>query len=474
MSALPESSGFSRRRFLQMSGLTAAGFGIALSAHQQNLQAETAQGTANPKEQFERALQIGTQAYIWGYSLVAVKRTLRRFAVRQGVPLNQFVRAQQLATPETKAVVLPNNDTLYASAWLDLRQEPIILHVPDTQGRYYSVQLMDAYTNTFAYVGRRVTGTKEGNYAIVGPAWQGTLPTGVKPIKSPTNTVWGLTRTLVKGEDDLTTARTLQQQYTLTSLSAYGGGITPQQQVPPSPITQTAESNGLQFYDELGAALQDDPPPEDESPLLRLFAQVGIGLNRRPSQEVKDQATIDGLKQAISEGERLIDQKVSNWGKMVNGWMVNYQIGNYGKDYLLRAATAKAALAANTAEESLYFITQVDVTGKPLSGANRYVFRFDPGGLPPVDAFWSLTVYGLDRFLVANPLNRYSIGDRTKGLQYNADGSLDIYVQHEVPVGEESNWLPTPADAFYLLFQAYQPRAELLTGAYKVPPVKRV
>ena len=137
--------------------------------------------------------------------------------------------------------------------------------------------------------------------------------------------MWGLTRTLVKGEDDLTTARALQQQYTLTPLSAYGGGIRSQEQVPPSPITQTAESNALQFYDELGAALQDDPPPEDESPLLRLFAQVGIDPSRRPSQEVKDQATIDGLKQAISEGERLIDQKVSNWGKMVNGWMVNYQ-----------------------------------------------------------------------------------------------------------------------------------------------------
>jgi hypothetical protein len=278
----------------------------------------------------------------------------------------------------------------------------------------------------------------------------------------------------VKGEDDLTTARALQQQYTLTPLSAYGGGIRSQEQVPPSPITQTAESNALQFYDELGAALQDDPPPEDESPLLRLFAQVGIDPSRRPSQEVKDQATIDGLKQAISEGERLIDQKVSNWGKMVNGWMVNYQIGNFGKDYLLRAATAKAVLAANTAEESLYFITQVDVAGKPLRGANRYVLRFDAGRLPPVDAFWSLTMYGLDRFLVANPLNRYGISDRTKGLQYNADGSLDIYIQHEVPVGKESNWLPTPAEGCYLSLRAYQPIAELLTGAYKPPPVKRV
>ena len=473
MRSLPKSSGFSRRRFLQMSGLTAAGLGVALSAHQQNLKAEIAQGTANAKEQLTRSLQIGTQAYIWGYSLVILKQRLRSLFVRRGVPLNQLVRSERLATPESKAAAFPNNDTLYASAWLDLRQEPIILHVPDTQERYYSVQLMDAYTNTFAYVGRRVTGTKEGNYAIVGPAWQGTLPAGVKPIKSPTNTVWSLVRILVEGEDDLPAVRALQQQYTLTPLIAYGS-TTPSAQVPPKPSAQAAESNGLQFYDELSAALQDDPPPEDESPLLTLFAQVGIGQNRRPSQEVKDQATIDGLKQAILEGDRLIDQKASNLGTTVNGWRVNYQIGNFGKDYLLRAATAKMTFAPNTAEESLYFTAQVDSNGKPLSGANQYRLRFDANRLPPVDAFWSLTMYGLDRFLVANPLNRYAISDRTKGLQYNADGSLDIYIQHEVPVGKESNWLPAPAEGFSLMLRAYQPRAELLTGAYKVPPMKRV
>ena len=471
---MSESSGFSRRRFLQMSGLTAAGFGVALSAHQQNLKAETAQDTANAKEQFDCALHIGTQAYIWGYSLVVLKRTLRNLAVKRGVPLNQFIRAERLATPESKAVVSPNNDTLYASAWLYLRQKPIILHVPDTQGCYYSVQLMDAYTNTFAYVGRRVTGTKEGNYAIAGPSWQGTLPTGVKLIKSPTNTIWSLVRILVDGEDDLPAVRALQQQYTLTPLSAYGGGITPQQQVPPDLKTQAEAFNGLQFYDELSAALQDDLPPEDEYPLLKLLTQVGIGPNLHPSQEVKDQATIDGLKQAILEGDRLIDQKVLNRGTRVNGWTLDYKLGNYGKDYLLRAAVAKAGLGANTPEESVYFQAHVDATGKPLSGANRYVLRFDTGRLPPVDAFWSLTLYGLNRFFVANPLNRYSIGDRTKGLQYNADGSLDIYIQHEVPVGKESNWLPAPADGFYLSIRAYQPRAELLTGAYKVPPVKRV
>ena len=469
---MSESSGLSRRRFLQMSGLTVAGFGVAMSSHQQNLKAEPTEGTPNSKEQFNRVLHIGTQAYIWGYSLVVFKRRLHRSAVQRGIPLNQFARSEELATPESKTDFFLNNDTLYANAWLDLRQEPIILHVPDTQGRYYSVQLIDAYANTFAYVGKRVTCTKEGNYAIVGPAWESTLPAGVKEIKSPTNTLWCLARTLVEGEDDLPVARALHQQYTLTPLSRYG--TTAPAQVPPSPLAQADTSSSLQFYDELGAALQDDPPPEDEYPLLTRFAQVGIGLNRRPSREIQDQATIDGLKQAILEGQQLIDQKVSNLETTVNGWTVTYKAGNYGKDYLLRAAMAKARLAANTDEESLYFRASVDVTGQPLIGTNRYILRFDAGRLPPVDAFWSLTLYGLNRFFVANPINRYSIGDRTKGLQYNADGSLDIYIQHEVPVGKESNWLPAPAEGFYLSIRAYQPRADLLTGAYKVPPLKRV
>ncbi|HEY9726676.1 MAG TPA: DUF1254 domain-containing protein [Chroococcales cyanobacterium] len=441
--------------------------------HHQNLNAEPTKGNANSKEQFEQALLIGTQAYIWGYSLVVLKRTLRKSAARRGTPLNQFAHAKRLATPQSKAVVSPNTDTLYSSAWLDLRQEPIILHVPNTQGRYYSVQFMDAYTNSFAYVGRRVTGTKEGNYAIVGPAWRGILPPNVQAIKSPTNTVWSLVRILVEGEDDSSVARALQQQYTLTSLSKYSG-TAPSGQVLPSPLPQANASGSLQFYDELSAAIQVDPPPEDENPLLSLFAQVGIGANRIPSQEIQDQATLDGLKLAILEAERLIDEKVSNLGMMVNGWRVNYQIGTYGKDYLLRAAVAKTGLAANTPEESMHFRAYVDGTDQPLSGANRYVLRFKPGRLPPVDAFWSLTIYGLDGFLVPNPINRYSIGDRTKNLQYNTDGSFDIYIQHQVPVGKESNWLPAPTQGFYLSLRAYQPNAELLTGAYKVPALQRV
>jgi hypothetical protein len=332
---------------------------------------------------------------------------------------------------------------------------------------------MDAYTNSFAYVGRRVTGTKEGNYAIVGPTWQGILPTNVKVIESPTNTVWSLVRILVEGEDDLPIVRALQQQYTLTSLSKYSGTAS-SGQVLPSPLPQANASGSLQFYDELSAAIQVDPPPEEENPLLSLFAQVGIGANRIPSQEIQDQATIDGLKQAILEAERLIDEKVSNLGTMVNGWRVDYKIGTYGKDYLLRAAIAKTGLAANTPEESVYFRANVDGTGKALSGANQYVLRFIPGHLPPVDAFWSLTSYSSDGFLVPNPINRYSIGDRTKNLQYNADGSLDIYIQHQVPVGKESNWLPSPTQGFYLSLRAFQPRADLLTGAYKVPALERV
>lgn len=256
----------------------------------------------------------------------------------------------------------------------------MILSVPNTEGRYYTIQFQDAYTNTFNYVGKRTTGTVEGNYVIVGPDWQGELPAGLPVIKSPTNTVWALGRTLVDGPADLPAVRSLQQQYTLTPLSLYPGS--PPTELPPIPNPnplprpQDVGKSGIQFFDELSALLKDNPPPADESPLLERFAQVGIGVNRQPSQEVTDPDILAGLTQGIVEAERLIDQKWLNIGTTTNGWRVNYDIGDYGNDYLLRAAVAKYALAVNVAQESLYFLANVDANGNPLVGTNEYVLTF--------------------------------------------------------------------------------------------------
>ncbi|MBV8886860.1 MAG: DUF1254 domain-containing protein [Chroococcidiopsidaceae cyanobacterium CP_BM_RX_35] len=338
-------SGFSRRRFLLTSSLITLGVSVGAKV----------KGNSVPVNWSQRALDIGKQAYIWGYPLVVIKRT-ERIAISR-TPLNQFSRADYLATPEQRTVVAPNNDTLYATAWLDLHQEPLILQVPDTNGRYYTIQFLDAYTNTFAYVGTRVTGTQEGSYAIVGPTWKGTLPEGVKQIESPTNTVWLLGRTLVDGEADLPKARALQQQYTLTLLSAYGttspdtAQLGPTQATENLPSPQDIASSGFQFYDELGGDLQGDPPPVAQRPLLKQFAQFGIG-SKRGTLQLKDLTIVAALTEAVSDGDRLIQD--SRFGTTMNGWSVNYLTGDFDSNYLLRAFVAKYLLGANVAEEALW------------------------------------------------------------------------------------------------------------------------
>ncbi|MBD2770920.1 DUF1254 domain-containing protein [Iningainema tapete] len=298
---------------------------------------------------------------------------------------------------------------------------------------------------------------------------------GLPVIKSPTNTVWALGRTLVDGPADLQAVRS---QYTLTPLSLYPGS--PPTELPPIPNPnplprpQDVAKSGIQFFDELSALLKDNPPPADESPVLERFAQVGIGVNRQPSQEVTDPDILAGLTQGIVEAERLIDKKWLNIGTTTNGWRVNYDIGDYGNDYLLRAAVAKYALAANVAQESLYFLTNIDANGNPLVGTNEYVLTFEAGQLPPVEAFWSVTLYDPDGFLVENSINRYSIGDRTPGVQFNSDGSLSIYLQSDPPILGSSNWLPTQNGPFSLSLRAYLPKPELLNGTYQLPPVVNV
>ncbi|WP_206754529.1 DUF1254 domain-containing protein, partial [Leptolyngbya sp. FACHB-36] len=467
---------FSRRRLLQMLSFTALGAGLTVLPEAIGLRSvASAQVKPGYQRRLQRALEIGTRAYIWGYPLIYTKRfEIRRLAVT--APFNQFSRSQNLTTARNRAVVAPNNDTLYSTTLLDLRQEPVVLSVPDTNGRYYSLQFFDNYTNTFAYVGRRVTGTSAGEYAIVGPNWCGSLPSNFKQIKSPVNMVFILGRTLIDGEADLPAARAVQQQYTLVPLSRYG---TPPVEVQPPPTDRQflnpndIASSGIAVFDELGEYLVSTPPRRSEASLLRRFASIDIGPNRRPSEEITDEATLEGLRQAIPAAEKLIDEKWSNLGTTTNGWSISYELGgDFRKDYLLRAAVAKYGIFANVPEESLYFGTDVDNTGNPLVGSNRYVLTFDQ--LPPVNAFWSLTLYGFDRFFYDNPLNRYAIGDRTPGLQYNADGTLTLYIQNEAPAGNESNWFPAPRDRFSLTLRTYEPQQILLDGQYQPPSVVQI
>jgi hypothetical protein len=318
-------------------------------------------------------------------------------------PANQLINVTELSTPAQRLVPAPNVDTLYTVARVDLRNGPLVIHVPDEQGRYYTLQFLDAYTNTFAYIGRRVTGTRAGNYAVVGPGWRGPLPSGVRRITSPTPTTWLLGRTLVNGPSDLEQVHAIQRGYTLTPLRAG---------------------------------------------LLR-----GLRIGR---------AQVDAYARRLRTASE----------RHHNGWLLPpADTGNFGTDYLLRAYVARDALGANVPREAVYPFAFVDRRGRTLTGAHRYVLHFAAHQLPPVGAFWSLTMYDKDVFLAPNAINRYAIGDRTPGLRRNTDGSLDILLQHARPGTRASNWLPAPRGRFILALRLYQPRPSVLHGTWRLPTI---
>jgi len=449
-----------RRQFLWTAGLGSVSLAIARNLAARALQnADDVQG-------------IAEDAYVWGYPLLLMKDYFE-LALRQKHEANRFLLSTRLSTADDRVAIGPNVDTLYGFAWLDLSSDPQILHVPDTAGRYYSIQLIDGYANVFTYVGRRVTGTQEGEYAIVAPGWDGTLPSGVKRIDAPTKHVLALTRTLVSGSADLPAAQAVQSQYTLRSLSDYSKDALPPLTTPTSalnifPILNLAD-RGPAFFDDLGTELVATPPPADDRGTLDQFARAGIGPNRRPASG-GDQRTLTSLGEGVSQGDQRI--RKAAFLTQVNGWSVNYKITNFIKDPLLRASVNRLGPGGHVAQEALYFFAKAAPDGKPLRGTNTYRLRFPSGQLPPVDAFWSLIMYGSDFFLVKNPLNRYSIGDRTEGLVYGADGSLEIHIAHEAGEAGAANWLPAPQGAFQLILRTYQPRPALFNGEYQPPAVQ--
>jgi hypothetical protein len=412
---------------------------------------------------------ISREAYIWGVPLVLQVTYLQRARERK-FPMNRFTVSTGLASPDDKNAG-PNVDTLYGFSWLDLRKEPIVLHVPDTHDRYYCIHLIDMYSNSFAYVGRRATGTKEGRYAICAQGWRGPIPTGVARIESPTSHVMALTRTLVRGPADLAAARAIQQEYTLSPLSQIAQPpLAPQEVV--SAITEfpvlDLVAGGAKYFDEMGAGLAQDPPPARENAPLERFAKAGIGPNRRPSES----QFASTLRESALAADALV--KSTNVATQVNGWRVNYRVTPFIADRLVRASVNRMGPGVHIAQEALYFGTQTDAEGKPLTGTERYRMRFAPGQTPPVDAFWSLILYGADYFLVRNPINRYSISDRTEGLAHNPDGSLDIFIQREAPEQGRENWLPAAAGPFRLVLRTYQPRPEVLNQTWKPPVLERI
>jgi hypothetical protein len=443
---------------------------------------------ADDAQRAQRAYEVGVEAYVYAYPLVLMDVTRRVMTnvpspQDRAAPVNQFAHVPSFPTPEFQNVVSPNADTLYSVAWLDLSQEPIVLHVPDTHGRYYLMPMLDAWTNVFASPGKRTTGTGEGNFAIVGPSWQGKLPKGVREIKSPTSIAWIIGRTQTNGKDDYAAVHAIQRQYTLTPLSSFGQAYDPPAELPidpqvdlkTPPVAQVERMDLATFFGTATRLMSDNPPAPADEPLLKRLASVGIVPGQEFDPAALDEATRKGLERAVATGrERIKSPPAEIQKSLVNGWLVQRTgMGTYGTDYHKRAYVALIGLGANLPQDAIYLMTRVDAEGKPLSGSSRYLLHFDRGQTPPAQAFWSVTIYGMDQFFVPNPIDRYAIGDRDK-LRFNNDGSLDILIQHDSPGADnESNWLPAPAGPFNLIMRIYWPKDSMLDGSWPIPPIKR-
>ena len=356
----------SRRALAILAGATLAGLPLSTFA---------ADDAASPYE----------AAALWGYPLVETGRYLR-LSQDKGFGFNQFYLNAKLATPSLK-VAGPNIDTIYGFAWLDLSQEPVVLGVPDTNDRYYSIQLIDAYENVFAYVGRRETGTKAGTYVIAPPGWTGRAPAGAKVIQSPTALVFALTRTLVCGEKDAAIAAELQKHYRLAPLSGWPAaakdGVVQDDVLNILPVLDIAGS-GPGFFDELNALVKAYPPVGQEGANFAKLAPLGLGTDAFAANRPSDTVLADALKRASAK------IKAAGVAEVENGWRVNKHITRFIQDPAERAATNAYGPGAHIAEEALYFSAVGDAAGQPLSGANTYTLTFPKGQLPPVDAFWSL------------------------------------------------------------------------------------
>ncbi len=437
----------------------------------------------------KEATETGVEGYIYAYPLVTMEFT-RRVMTNAAepkdnhAPMGQFFNAAQYPNASFRDVTAPNADTLYSAAWLDLGKEPYVLSLPDEGDRYFLIPMLSGWTDVFQVPGKRTTGDKAQTYCITGPGWTGAVPAGVTQYKSPTNMVWILGRTYCTGTpEDYKAVHELQAQYKLVPLSAYGKPYTPSAgKVDPSidmktPVRdQVNQMDAVSYFKLLAALLKDNPPAAADAYILAKMARLGIV----PGKEFDPGKLDPAAAKALNDVPKLAVEKImahfKHAGTFENGWMFTTKAGLYGADYIQRALVTAIGLGANRPQDAVYPTSEADAEGNAYEGAKKYVMHFDKGQTPPVRGFWSLTMYNAQYFFVENALNRYTVSPRNN-LKYNADGSLDLYLQNENPGAEkESNWLPAPKGKFILMLRLYWPRESspsILNGTWKIPPVKK-
>lgn len=443
---------------------------------------------------FFEAKDIAEAGFIYGLPIVMNYAVMYEYAVDRGsgqfkAPFNQIKNESSVFTYKDTAIITPNSDTPYSIAWLDLRAEPIVLSVPAVDPkRYYSVQLEDGNTYNYGYIGTRTTGSEASDYMVVGPDWKGATPAGIKKVfRSSTQFSIAIYRTQLFDPNDIDNVKKVQAGYKVQPLSGYLKQPAPPA-VPainfPKIDKDLVKSN---FFEYLDFALQFAPVQENEKAIRAQLARIGIGPGK--TTDFKNLSIKDKLELIVGmkEGERKVDEAIDKAGYAMNGWRVSSLFGDsafFNGDWLKRAAGAKAGIYGNDAEEATYPLAKVDSDGQALDGSkHNYTLTFPAGQLPPVNAFWSVTMYdGKTQLLIKNPIDRYLINSpMLPDLKKNADGSLTLYIQNRSPgKDKESNWLPAPDGPIYLVMRLYSPKTTppsilpVGTGTWQPPGLKRL
>ncbi len=415
--------------------------------------------------------QIASEAYIYLYPLVTMDITHRVSAD----PVNTLNHWRTFPAASFRTVVRPNFDTLYSTAWIDLSGGPVTISVPPTPGRYYLLQFLDMWTDSFAIPGTRTNGAEPLSLVLVPPGWQGSLPEGLTPIAAPTMRVWLIGRTQTNGVADYPAVHAFQDAMRLkptgASKAASGAVEEPPIELAIPPKIQVDAMSPLEFLEYGAQLLQIVRPHDTDWSQLERLRRIGLGPGRRFASKPLGKDELAAIAAGVTDARRTLTTREAGINPASNGWAYGTEsVGVYGNAYLKRAITARRGLGANPPEDAVYMHAYSDIRGHMLQGGKSYSLRFEKGLLPPAGAFWSLTLYDAEGFPVANPIGRHALGDRDP-LRFNPDGSLDLLVQSDDPGGALSaNWLPTPASgAITLSLRIYLPSEDVLARRW-IPP----
>ena len=445
-------------------------------------------GDAAPAAAAQPSPEVFRDAYVYGYPMVDNYRVMHSYFADPGNPeykgpWNQVHNIARVYTPEDKAIQTPNSDTPYSFLGADLRREPLVISVPEVAGgRYYSLQFIDLYTHNFAYVGSRATGNGAGSYLLAGPGWDGEAPEGIRSVlRSETDLALVLYRTQLFSNDDLPEVEKIQAGFTVQPLSAFTGTAPPEALGTEfmRPLGVDAQKSSAEFFDVLAYLFQFAPVHPGEVDVRSRFEEAGISPGR-PFASALDAQGREAVEAGIADAWddfNAYKAEMVDTGKRsaADGFGTREFLGN---DYMARMSSAVLGIYGNSKEEALYPAYFVDADGAPMDGSrNRYAVRFGPDGLPPVNAFWSLTMYELPAsLLTANPIDRYLINSTMLAdLVRDPDGGITIHVQKESPgAAREANWLPAPDGPFFMILRAYWPDGDMLDGTWKQPAAVRV